>query len=258
MRKGVAPIQPPPDARVAMAASLAAACLFIASMTLLAGDTPAGAVLLDTGSTVLPYPFTIQNLMYMLFFPGLGEVYVRWRVALREYRFTTLGYLPEDDFTVLQPGDLGPIRKAVASDFDDEHGFLPSLVDLCILQFQAGRSVDQTVSVLNSALELVSRQVDLRYSMLRYICWAIPTFGFVGTVVGIARTLARVDPAAPDLRELTSSLAVAFNTTLVALVLAAVLVFLVHVAQKKEESSVNQAGRYVLKNLVNRLYAGDR
>ena len=93
------------------------------------------------------------------------------------------------------------------------------------------------------------------------------TFGFgliplleadprVGTVVGIAMALQQIDPDAPDLRQLTASLGVAFYTTLVALVHSAFLVLGLQLIQAREEWSVNAAGQYVLKNLVNRLYAG--
>lgn len=237
--------------------SLVAGCVFVGIMTLLVGNTPAGVVLLDSKTRLFPYPLTIQNLMPLLFFAGMGELFIRWRVAVREQGFLTMEYLPEDDETVLQAHDLGPIRHQVAKAFDGEHGFLPSLIDMCILQFQASRSVDQTVSVLNSSLELIAHRVDLRYSMLRYIVWVIPTIGFIGTVIGIAWTLYQVDPNAPDLRKLTGSLAVAFNTTLVALILSAILVFFLHLVQRWEERSVNNAGHYTLKNLINRLYTGN-
>ena len=246
-----------PDHLPVLILSLVSGCLFIGLMTLLVGKTGAGVVLLDSKTQLFPYPLTIQNLLHLLFFVGLGEIYIRWRVALREQSFMNKGYLPEDDETVLQSHDLGPIRLQLAKQHDGEHGFLPSLIDMCILQFQSSRSVDQTVSVLNSSLELIAHRVDLRYSMLRYIVWVIPTIGFIGTVIGIAWTLSQVDPNAPDLLEkLTTYLAVAFNTTLVALILSAILVFLLHLVQRLEEKSVNNAGHYTLKNLINRLYTG--
>lgn len=58
--------------------------------------------------------------------------------------------------------------------FDRDNGFLPSLIDVSILQFQTRHSVDQTVSVMNSSLELITHRVDLRYSMLRYLVWLLP------------------------------------------------------------------------------------
>lgn len=245
-----------PNRLLVVGVSILAGCVFVGLMSLTIGDTKAGVILLDRQTELFKYPFTIQNLMHILFFIGLGELFTRWRISIRENAFIKEEYLPEDEETVLQFQDLGSIRRNVTGKFDSEHGFLPSLIDLCILQFQSSRSTDQTVSVLNSSLELIFHRVDLRYSMLRYITWAIPTFGFIGTVIGISYTLAIVNPEAPDLAKLTASLAVAFNTTLIALILSAILVFLLHIVQRLEEQSVNNAGYYTLRNLINRLYTG--
>ncbi|MBN9428907.1 MAG: MotA/TolQ/ExbB proton channel family protein [Burkholderiales bacterium] len=215
-----------------------------------------GVLLVDRWTTVFPYPFTIQNLEHVIFAVGLGELWVRWRTARRELAFVEQRYLPEDEHTVLQAEDLGPIRRAVSGKFDGENGFLPSLIDLCVLQFQASRSVDQTVSVLNSSLELISHRVDLRYQLSRYFSWLIPTIGFVGTVVGIAATLSVVSSGKPDLGLLAATLTVAFDTTIVALIESAILVLLMNVVQGKEERAVNLAGQYALRNLINRLYSG--
>jgi len=82
----------------------------------------------------LPYPFTIQNATYLIFAAGLGDLYVRWRVARYETRLLGLALLPEDDSSVLQLGDLGPIRSRVVALYDAENGFLPYLIDISITQ----------------------------------------------------------------------------------------------------------------------------
>lgn len=214
-------------------------------------ETRAHMLLLGWG-----FPLSIQVLEHLLFFVGVGELVMRWRSARYELAFMQRGYLPEDEETVLQFEDLGPIRKQVKDRYDGERGFLAQLMDICILQFQASRSVDQTVSVLNSTLELMSHRLELRFSAARYIVWAIPTVGFIGTVVGIASTLTLMDSSTPDLTALTGTLSVAFDTTILALVQSAVLVLGLHLAQAGEERSLNLAGAYTLRNLVNRLYAG--
>lgn len=56
------------------------------------------------------------------------------------------------------------------------------------------------------------------------------------------------------LPEITSRLAVAFYTTLLALIQSVVLVFSLHIIQAREERCLNQAGQYCLDNLINRLY----
>ena len=236
--------------------SLLAGCVFVAVCTALLGKGQAGIILLDAATTTFPYPLTIQNVMHLFFFVGLGEFFVRWRVAEREFAFVAQHLLPEDGETVLQSQDLPAIRRKTTGNFNGEHGFLPYLIDLCILQFQASRSVDQTVSVLNSSLELIAHRVDLRYALARYIVWVIPTIGFIGTVIGIALAMEQINPEQVDLKALTSSLGVAFYTTLVALVQSALLVLLMNLVQAREERSVNEAGHYTLRNLINRLYVG--
>jgi len=243
-----------PNRIMILGISIVSGCFYIGVLSLLFGASKTGIILLDGNSEM--YPFTIQNIMHLMFFIGLGELFVRWRISVRELGFMDQGFLPEDEETVLQAHDLGGIRLNVTKQHDGEHGFLPSLIDMSILQFQSSRSVDQTVSVLNSSLELIFHRVDLRYAILRYIVWVIPTIGFIGTVVGIASTLDGINPSSPDLKTLTASLGVAFNTTLIALILSAILVFLLHIVQELEERSVNKAGFYTLKNLINRLYTG--
>ncbi|MEL6568063.1 MAG: hypothetical protein AAFQ22_06555, partial [Pseudomonadota bacterium] len=55
--------------------------------------------------------------------------------------------------------------------------------------------------------------------------------------------------------QVTSRLGVAFTTTLLALVMSAVLVLLQSVVQAKEERALNEAGQYCLDNLI--LQLGD-
>ena len=137
-----------------------------------------------------------------------------------------------------------------------------------MLQFQVSGSVDQVNAMFNSSMELYQHETELRYGLLRYLVWLIPTLGFIGTVVGIAFALrsagvmfAGVDPNA-DLNELgprmmtslTGELGVAFYTTLLALLQSAVLMLAMHVVQGREEGALNRVGQYCLRNLVNRLY----
>lgn len=97
-------------------------------------------------------------------------------------------------------------------------------------------------------------RVDLRYQNVRYIAWLIPTIGFIGTIVGIAVALEFIDPRKIDIGRVTGGLAVSFYTTLVALLVSTVLVFFQHAVQKMEESALNDAAQYCLKNLINRIY----
>lgn len=204
------------------------------------------------------YPISIQNLMWVIFFIGMGELFVRYIEGQAELRQIGHKFLPEDERTMLRSKDLGPIYKRVRELEGAGERFLPRLIHRIILQFQSSHSVDQANSLLNSSLEMYLHEIDLRYNMLRYVMWLIPTLGFIGTVVGIAAALGFAGSARFDdpelLSKLTSRLGVAFFTTLLALLLSAVLVFFMHIIQAREERSLNRAGQYCLDNLINRLY----
>lgn len=246
-----------PNRTQVLALSLLVGVAFVAVATLVLKGRPA-ELLIDYPSKHFPYPFTIQNIMHIVFFIGLGDLFVRWRTGIHETAFLHRRLLPEDEQTVLQAKDLGPIRRSITGQFDGENGFLPSLINMSVLQFQSSRSIEQTASVMNSSLELIAHRVDMRYGIVRFIAWLVPTLGFIGTVYGLGASLSEAGQATGDLniKEIAKTLGIGFDCTMVALGQSAILVFLMQLIQEKEESAVNLAGDYTLRNLINRLYVG--
>jgi biopolymer transport protein ExbB/TolQ len=245
-----------PQRSIAVMLAAFASMVFIGLLTLTLSGR-AAVLILDHPSKHFLYPFTIQNIMHVVFFIGMGELFVRWRISVRENKFLAAQFLPEDDRTVLVSRDLGPIRRRVAHLFDHNNGFLPSLINLAILQFQSSSSVEQAAGVMSQQLELISNRVEMRYGLVRFIAWVVPTLGFIGTVYSLGASLSSAgDPSkALDLHEVAKTLGVGFDCTMVALVESAILVFVLHLVQEREESALNSAGDYTLRNLINRLYA---
>ena len=260
----VLPASKPPVRRIFSYPLILAACLGLAVALIKIFEIHLtetwAAILIDRERE--SYPITVQNAMWLVFGLGLGELLVRFKEGWAERRQLRDGYLPEDETTVLQAPDLrriyAKVRSAAAPGTAAGGRFLPRLIQRVILQFQTSRSVEQASTLLNSSLELSLHEIDLRYSMIRYVVWLIPTLGFIGTVIGISLALAyagNVDLQDPTLlAELTQRLAVAFNTTLLALAMSAILVLIQHIVQAREEGALNLAGQYCLDNLINRLY----
>ncbi|MEE4292550.1 MAG: MotA/TolQ/ExbB proton channel family protein [Xanthomonadales bacterium] len=243
---------------ITLIVSLLTAIVVIALLTKVLPPA-AAAILLDINRST--FPLTVQNILWLAFFAGLGELSIRWRMGRLEAAQIDRGYLPEDEETVLRPGeDLTPIYQRVRASKHRETCFLPRLIERCVLGFNISHSADQTNSLLNSSLELYLHEIDLRYNIARYITWLIPSLGFIGTVIGIMMALnyagdrANVE-SADMLYQVTERLGVAFSTTLLALVMAAILVFIQNVVQGREETALNKAGQYCLDNLINRLYS---
>lgn len=239
----------------ACAAVVFIACLhFVLPLAADGRETPIGALLIDREFKL--YPLSLQNIMWVFFFIGLGELWRRFRQATAERAECAANLLPEDPETVLTIDQLPDIYRAANK--RSSLLFLPRLLLRVILQFNVSQSIDSANALLNSSVELFMHELELRYNFLRYVMWLIPTLGFIGTVIGISDALAYAGVAdtgsADFLAELTRRLAVAFDTTLLALLQAAILVFLLHVAQGEEEKALNNSAQYCLDNLINRLY----
>jgi len=222
------------------------------------GGSLIGQVLAGRGPDGFPF-FSIHLFLWIFFFLGLGELFHRFRATRERLGALTSGYLPdrpEDVKRVLTVEDMPDVYRKVKG----VSGDLPRLIERLALRFQAGRSVEQTHELLNSELELWQYRLDLDYNLMRYVTWLIPTIGFIGTVVGISQALrfagaGSVAADSPDfLPAVTARLALAFDTTLVALGMSAVLMFLLHLVQEREERSLEASGSYCLDNLITRLY----
>ena len=58
------------------------------------------------------------------------------------------------------------------------------------------------------------------------------------------------------MEQVTGDLGVAFYTTLLALLQSAVLMFVMHIMQERQEGALNRIGQYCLRNFDNRLQEG--
>lgn len=198
---------------------------------------------------------SVQAFMWIAFFVGLGELSIRWRATRAEAWLLKIGMLPEDERTMLTSEKLAPIfvRARTVS----PEAVLPTLLRRLVMEFRKSLSVARVNTLLDSSLELLLHRLDLRYTLLRYLVWVIPTLGFVGTVIGIADALsfAGSGTLAPEdlLLPTTQKLGVAFYTTLLSLLQSGVMMLGLNLVQAEEERVLNDAGRYCLENLVIRL-----
>jgi hypothetical protein len=114
--------------------------------------------------------------------------------------------------------------------------------------------------------EVVRNQAEIEYGRLTasmgglvsYLAWAIPAIGFIGTVRGLAGAFGLAGSQEADLmsftRQATDQLKIAFDCTLVALVLSIVLMYLLHNVQRAEETLVIDCQEYCQEHLLLRLY----
>ena len=246
---------------------IAALVSLLAAGTLLTlfsfGGTPDSVfsiVFLDRQSPI--YPMTVQNLMHFMFALGLGESFVRFYSAADARRQIKKDLLSMGGGQSLGDPEMRELHDLIKRDGAGNDRYMHRLVHRVILQYQATGSVGESQAVLDSSVEYFQHEIGLRYNMLKYLTWLLPTLGFIGTLIGISLALA-VAGNLPDLEDhaaleswinaLTTNLGVAFYTTLVALGLSVVLVFLTSIASGREERALNETGQYCLDNLISRL-----
>jgi biopolymer transport protein ExbB/TolQ len=115
-------------------------------------------------------------------------------------------------------------------------------------------NVQNLSDAIESRIEALALRQDAENSMIRYLIWAIPSIGFIGTVRGIGQALSLADKAlAGDIAGMTNSLGVAFNSTLVALLISLFLMFIFHQLQRLQDGQLVDIQAYCDQYLVARI-----
>jgi biopolymer transport protein ExbB/TolQ len=143
------------------------------------------------------------------------------------------------------------LKTAVEAEPRWRDRLLPEFLLAAMHRFYATRSVQDASSAVKERAEMIADNLDSELSLLRYVAWAIPAVGFIGTVRGIGDALAHADEAIKgDLSGVTASLGLAFNSTLVALILSMVLMYMLHMLQSRQEALILELQNYCREKLI--------
>jgi hypothetical protein len=131
---------------------------------------------------------------------------------------------------------------------------LPRALLTAVERFGATRNVQDVSNAARDICESEGERMESELSIIRYIAWAIPSVGFIGTVRGIGNALGQAHRAVEgDITGVTTNLGVAFNSTFIALVISIVLMFFIHQLQLMQERLVLDSERYIDHWLIRRL-----
>ncbi len=144
------------------------------------------------------------------------------------------------------------IRDSVQKTASLQSKLLPQVLLNGLHRFHSTHSISAVSESVQQDADLASDQMDTDLSLIRYIGWAIPSIGFIGTVRGIGEALAQAEQAIEgDISGVTASLGLAFNSTLVALLFSIVLTFFVYMLQSSQDNLILNVGRYAQEKLIN-------
>jgi len=128
---------------------------------------------------------------------------------------------------------------------------LPRALLTALQRFSTTRSLLDVSNSTHLIFESEAERLESELSMIRYISWAIPSIGFIGTVRGIGEALGQADLAVQgDISGVTASLGLAFNSTFTALLISIFLMFLVHQLQLLQERLVFDSENYANDKLI--------
>jgi len=128
---------------------------------------------------------------------------------------------------------------------------LPRALLSALQRFGTTRNVQDASSSMHTLLSSESDRLESELSMIRYIAWAIPSIGFIGTVRGIGAALGLAHRAVDgDISGVTQNLGVAFNSTFIALLISIFLMFLIHQLQLFQERQVFDTESYIDQHLI--------
>jgi biopolymer transport protein ExbB/TolQ len=141
--------------------------------------------------------------------------------------------------------------------------FLAQRIERALRHFQSRRHSVEVVDFLAAESRADEGRVDASYGLVRVFVWAVPTLGFIGTVIGIGAAVAgfsetleaasSLDGMKESIGLVTGGLGVAFDTTLLALVMSILIMFPASAAQRIEEAFLSDVDDYCSEYLVPRL-----
>ena len=119
-------------------------------------------------------------------------------------------------------------------------------------RFLITKDVHYTAEAIDAKMDALVLSLEAENSMVRYLIWAIPSIGFIGTVRGIGQALSQADQAlAGDISAMANSLGVAFNSTFVALIISIFLMLLLHQLQRIQDGLIVDIRAYCEEHIMN-------
>ncbi len=193
----------------------------------------------------------IQALTYLAFFWAMLEVLDKLRIIARERRAFKMNFIPTNEKHVFLPADINNLKFKLIESERKEKYILSDLLKKACTKFRANGSLSELIDIVSIQIEVSQEKSEGQQSVIRYLTWVIPSIGFVGTVLGISQALVVANSG--DMELITKLLGVAFDTTLVALVLSIIVMWFVHQLQEETDRFHSDLKEFVIENLINKI-----
>lgn len=201
----------------------------------------------------------IQALIYAVFFYSLFELMEKRKHLLHQYEGFKWGLLPVQDQLVLSPEEVAQIKlNTIQLEKNGSTSLVSDFIKKACTQYRNDQSVAETLEVFKAQVDTSKEQMEGDLEVIRYLLSAIVSLGFIGTLLGLSSSIgmAHLAETIEGMPLITRSLNVAFDTTLVALLIGLVLNFFYHRYLKELDTFFSRSKAYVIDNLISRIYKG--
>lgn len=210
----------------------------------------------------------IPYLIVFFFFWSLCFLVLKRRKLRAQEQVLSLAVLPQNaDFTLTRDGAKEALHKIETLVDTPRNFLLLNRVTVALSNLQNLGNVSQVATILEAQARLDEDQVESSYHLVSGFTWAIPVFGFIGTVLGLAeamrgfgQTLAHtetLDAIRDSLTLVVSGLSTAFDTTLLGLAGAVVLQIYATFIRRKEFHFLDACNDYCQQQVIGRLRIDD-
>ncbi len=193
-----------------------------------------------------------QESCIILMFWALAIMGYKTVSTVNERKLLEIDLVPVAEGMRILPEDTREFARQVQQlPEENRQMLLPRALLNALHRFSSTRNIQDVSTSTHTICESEAEKLESELSMIRYISWAIPSIGFIGTVRGIGEALAQADKAVQgDIAGVTQSLGVAFNSTYIALLISIFLMFLVHQLQLSQERLVFDSENYCDTRLI--------
>jgi chemotaxis protein MotA len=232
---------------------ITAVCMLMLGLTSKENSPSLYRFLLLLGGDVINGGY-VQGLTYLAFFWAWFEVKEKLGVINRERKAFKLNIIPTNDKHVFMPQDINNLKFKLIEFERKEKYILSDLLKKACTKFRTSGSLSELIDIVSIQIEVSQEKAEGDQSVIRYLTWVIPSIGFVGTVIGISQALIVANSG--DMEKITALLGVAFDTTLVALVLSIIIMWFVHQLQEETDRFHSDLKEFVIDNLINKIEIG--
>ena len=159
--------------------------------------------------------------------------------------------------------ELQVLRKRIHDEGLDLSSILLGRLDRGLALWLSTKDVGRVSSWINTESARDTAMSDLTYTLARTMIWAIPIFGFIGTVQGLSSAVggfadflqgaAELSAIKGAIADVTIGLGVAFDTTYLALMLVTILQFPLSSVLRREATLLGEVDVFLDEHFISRL-----